>query len=53
MPEECHVLNFVTKIKPAGEKKVYKSNTHVSLNDEVEFSYAVKKTKMHTTLKSS
>lgn len=22
MPEECHVLNFVTKIKPVGKKEV-------------------------------
>lgn len=35
---ECHILNFVTKIKP--EKKwggSYKSNTHIILNDEVDF----------------
>lgn len=34
--KECHVVNFVTKIKP-GKKKIYKSNTHVLLNDEVDF----------------
>lgn len=35
---ECHVLNFVTEMKPGRRKrKLYKSNTHVVLNDEVDF----------------
>lgn len=35
--KECHVVNSVTKIKPGEKKKIYKSNTHVLLNGEVDF----------------
>lgn len=35
--KECHVVNSVTKIKPGEKKKIYKSNTYVLLNGEVDF----------------
>lgn len=50
---ECHVLNFVAKIKP--EKKcLEKQHTHVILNDEVDFFLCSKmnQKKMDTTFKS-
>lgn len=33
---ECHVLNFVTKVKPE-KKGLEKQHIHVILNDEVDF----------------
>lgn len=33
---ECHVLNFVTKVKPE-KKGLEKQHAHVILNDEVDF----------------
>lgn len=33
---ECHVLNFVTKIKPE-KKSLERQHTHIILNDEVDF----------------